>query len=340
MKVIEHYCYAHAVRALLREIDNFRPGHMIFIIGPSGVGKTTLRHVAMREAFGRPTMWGPGRIPVIETFALLHNSAYFSSRALVASFIHELHVPNVEWLFSGDKSTSPFESSMRGELAQHASNWDDLGRLRGTEADFWTTLERLVAARHCKFISLDQVTALLVNRRNTEPAHHTLHLMALAEKAQIMFIMTGVHAATRLWEIHSELRRRVIPIWVPPYSVRRKEDEVHFLRLLKNLSAKIKMTRADLLFRISDEILAATGGVFGEIAQLLDRASNLAKDREHDRIQLCDIRDSYYGETDLRELWKDIELFEEAMKAGDLRSRAAMIRAKWSAATVTTGESE
>lgn len=57
----------------------------MFIIRPSGVGKTTMRRSVMREMFGNPACWNCGRIPLVETFATLPHGAYFSSRQLAVS---------------------------------------------------------------------------------------------------------------------------------------------------------------------------------------------------------------------------------------------------------------
>jgi hypothetical protein len=85
-----------------------------------------------------------------------------------------------------------------------------------------------------------------------------------------------IYTATKLWDIHPELRRRVIPVWLPPYSDKRRGDEPHYLRLLKMLSANYTFSRGDLLYTMANDILAATGGVFAEITQLLDRATHHA----------------------------------------------------------------
>lgn len=329
MSGIEHFYYLKAQAQLKAALDDFQPGHMVFLVGPSGAGKTTLRRSVMQEMFGNPSNWGRGRIPAIETFAMLPNAAYFSSRELAKTLVEELHVPSLDWLFTGNIIPKSTEEHIRAETAQCALIWDQLRPHAATEGDYWKTFRRSLAARGCKYVSLEQVTALLVNRRNTSPAEHTLHLMSVAEAAGVMFIMTGIHTATRLWAIHSELRRRVITVWMPPYSDKRKGDESHYLRLLKTLSAKYEFSRSDLLCTMANDLLAATGGVFAEIVQLLERATRHARLEGVPRIHKRHIEGAYYNDEDLATLWRDIEAFEQAMEPGNVSKRSALVERRW-----------
>lgn len=329
MRMIQHSAYELPRRRLLRALENHRPGHMVFVIGPSGVGKTTMRRSAMQEMFGDPSYWGRGRTPAVETFAMLPNGAYFSSRELAKSLLDELQAPTLSWLLEGSNIPENVQVSIRNELAECRRVWSKLKPKRGTEGEYWGLVKRSILARGCKYIALDQVTALLVNHRDTSPADHTLHLMALAEASGVMFVMTGVQSAVRLWEVHSELRRRVLTVWMPPYSDGRPEDWVPFLRVLQSLSLKYNLSKQDLLTGMAHDILAATGGVFAQIVQLLDRAHQVAYERGRDRIIKRDIQDSYYSNADLEAIWRDVKAFELAMKAGDVSQRAELARTRW-----------
>jgi ABC-type cobalamin/Fe3+-siderophores transport system ATPase subunit len=332
VSAVEHFAYVAAQRQLTKELDTFRAGHMVFLIGPSGAGKTTLRHSVMQKMVGDPLHWGRGRIPAIETFAMLPHNAFFSSRELAKSFVEELHVPTLDWLFAGnDDIEKATEEQIRANIAECSTVWNQLRPHTATEGDYWKTFRDSLAARSCKYVSLDQVTALLKNRRDTSPTDHIEHLMTLAEVAGVMFIMTGIHTAASLWEIHSELRRRVHLVWMPPYSHKRKIDEPHYLRLLKTLGARYRLSRHDLLYTMADDVMAASGGVFAEIVGLLERAQLRAQEEGEARIKKRHVQASYYNERDLASLWRDIDAFEQIMEPGDVSARAAMVATRWKA---------
>lgn len=330
MNIIEHFAFMEGKEGLKAALDNFQPGHMVFIIGPSGAGKTTLRHEVMREVFGNPMRWGSGKIPIIETFAMLPHNAYFSSRELVKALIYETQSPNLKWLLRDTELSRLTVETIRQDLTESIKLYELLPLRQMTEGDHWRTLSRSLKARSCKFISVDQVTALLKNRRDTSPSDHTKHLMFFAEENELMFLMTGIHEAALLWDIHPELRRRVTTVWLPPYSPRRKRDQEHFLRLLKNISASHAFTPRDLPYKMAYEILAATGGVIGEITKLFDRASQSARLNGQPSVHRKDVEGSYYNQRELDTLWRDIQAFEETMAAGSVSGRASQVASLWS----------
>lgn len=331
MRVIKHPAYESPKAQLRRELDNHRPGHMVFIIGPSGVGKTTMRRSVLQEMFGSPGSWGQGRTPVVELFATYGKNAYFSSFALVKKLVDELHAPQLKWLLEGGSIPVADSTSIRKELKQCERVWAELRPKRGSEADYWSLFERGLGARGCKYVSIDQVTVLLVNHRNRSPADHTLHLMSLAESSGVMFIMTGVHQASDLWAVHHELRRRVSVVWVPPYGEVRNGDVENFHRLLKSMERRYLVSRSGLLVGMAFDVMYATGGVFGEVCQLLDRAKGRAEADGSARILKRHIEESYLSDRDLGVLWKGIRDFEAAMRPGNVSKGAKGIRERWEA---------
>jgi len=336
MYCLQHLAYENSCNQLRRALDDHRPGHMVFLIGPTGVGKTTMRTSVMQEIFGDPTLWGRGRIPAIEQFALLANQSYFSSKDFVRGLLSELHEPSLEWLFRDSSLPASKLSQIQSQLKTARDQWDTLRPLRGTEGEMWAAFRRGLVARGCKYVSVDQVTALLKNHRDTSPADHTLHLMALAESCGIMFIMTGIHEAARLWNVHSELRRRVVVVWAPPYSDRRAEDRDSFLRVLRSLEAKFQFAQRDMLLRMSGDLLAASGGIFGQLFELLIRSRNRAEDEGSGRILKRHIEGAYMSDADLAAMWRDVEAFEDTMAAGDVSQRSSLVRSRWKLPSIKT----
>lgn len=331
MRLIKHPAYESPKAQLQRELENHRPGHMVFIIGPSGVGKTTMRRSVMQAMFGNPGLWGRGRTPVVEVFATYARNAYFSSLDLARNLIDELHAPRLSWLLTGSSLPAGDIACIRKEMEHCERVWAELRPKRGTEGDYWRLFERGLGARGCKYVSIEQVTVLLVNHRNRSPADHTLHLMSLAESCGVMFIMTGVHQASELWAVHHELRRRVSVVWVPPYGEARADDVENFHRLLKSMEARYQVSRPGLLVAMAFDVMYATGGVFAEVCQLLDRAKGKAEADGGGKILKRHIEASYLSDRDLEVLWAGIRTFESAMKPGNVSKGAKSIRERWEA---------
>lgn len=329
MSVIEHFTYVAARAELKDALDNFRPGGMIFLLGPSGAGKTTLRHAVMQETFGNPAYWGTGRIPVVEMVANLPHNAYFSSRELAKIVLKELHVPSLDWLFKENSSLDPAtKAQFEGEVEKARSVWNQLRPRTMTEGEYWEAVLESLRARGCKYVFIDQVTSLLKNHKDTSPADHTLNLMALAERAGVMFVMSGVAKATALWAVHHELRQRVATVWFRPYSSS-KSDRNHFLRLLKTLSARYRLSKPDLLGVLANDLMASTGGLLGHLIVVMEAAKRKARVEGSRCIASRHIRAAFYNDTDQAQVWRDVHEFEAASRPGNVAKRSALVEAEW-----------
>lgn len=75
----------------------------------------------------------------------------------------------------------------------------------------------------------------------------------------------------------------------------------------------------------------ATGGVFAEVCQLLDRARGKAEADGGGKILKRHIEASYLSDRDLEVLWAGIRAFESAMKPGNVSKGAKSIRERWEA---------
>lgn len=327
--LIMHQRFREQAVRLRHAVERPGSGRIVFLIGPTGAGKTTMRHAVLRSVVGSPEYWGSGKIPAIEVLAMLPNGAYFSSRALVESLLSELFVPDLGWLCPPGDAESPALRQIREEITESRMRWEECPHKQISESRSWAALLTMAQHRSLQWLSIDQAAALCTNHRNTDPADHILNLMSVAEKANINILLSGVQSAAALWAERPEVRRRADIIWVPPYSYHRKEDRDPFLQLLRTLGNKYDYTKRTLLFDMAADLIAASAGIFGILQKILEDASVRATCAGHDRITKSDVEDSFYGARDMAKLRQDVAEFEEAMKAGSTKEEAAVIAERW-----------
>lgn len=335
-KLIRHANFQEARKQLVKTLQRPGKGRIIFIIGPSGVGKTTVRWAVQRELMGKPAYWERGQIPIIEVLARLDKQSYFSSRSLVEALVQELFVPQLKWLRDGGEPNDEAVEAICREIDEAKAVWDESYCRKDSEPQRWRTFERLADARKTWLVCIDQAAALCTNHKNKDPADHIINLMTLAESTGLNFVLSGIHAAAALWEDRPEIRRRCDIIWMRPYSHQRQADRDLFLQVLKTFESHGGYAGKNLLIKMAPELLSASAGVFGVLEKILNEARFRAEADERQKVSNGDIEASFYGARDYKKLWEDVERFEEIMGPADVGARAAIVASRWAKPNVAS----
>lgn len=327
--IFPHKHFVGPRQELKAALQDQERGRFIFVIGPSGVGKTTLRRTILRKMCGNPAEWGGGRIPVIERSALLSKGAHFSSFGLAKSLVWQLFAPDVRWLRDEDNLKDPLYMDVSAMIESSHRQLDGFRMPKGSEDDLWQLFQRFAPSRGVWLTAIDQAHALCTNHINMSPADHILNLLSILEHTDMNILLCGVHGAAELWATRTEVRRRSTVIWMPPYSYERKEDRDPFLTLLRTLGEGYSFSTPNLLFNMAAELMAASAGIFGVLEKILSDAKKLADSAGRRSISKGDITASYYCQKDFDKLWKDVALFQEAMRPANTKIVAARVSSAW-----------
>jgi len=328
-KIYPHTNFVAPREQLKQALESPERGRIIFVVGPSGVGKTTVRRSILRNICGDPRRWGEGKIPVIETFALLPNKAYFSPLGLAQTLVRELSIPNVRWLRDEDDLQNPTYLDVQAAIERCQQELRGAPVPKGSEPFLWDQFKRIAPVREVWLAVIDQAHALCTNHRNKDPADHILNLTSIIESVGMNLLLSGVHGVAELWAERPEVRRRSTVIWMPPYNYDRRQDRDPFLTLLRTMSQEYKFSKPNLMFDMAAELMAASAGIIGVLRKIFVDAKKHADLAGSEVIRKGDITASYYGEKDFKKMWADVKFFQEVMQSADTADKAAEVANAW-----------
>jgi hypothetical protein len=328
-KIFKHPNYSGPRAELEKALAATELGRFIFVVGPSGVGKTTVRHSIIRKLYGQPEKWAAGTIPYIEVFAMLPQNAYFSSLGFAESLLQQLFVPNVAWMRDSADTQNHAYIALKAEVQRAHSELCGVPLPKLSERKVWDKFQSLSASRGVLLAAVDQAHAMCTNHRDKNPADHILNLMSILEQCEMNFLLSGVHRTAELWLDRPEVRRRSDVIWMPPYRLDRAKDREPFLEVLKSLSEGYSFSKSSLLMSMVDDLMAASAGIIGVLKKILADAKKRAELGGRHAITKSDVSNSYYGDADYKKMWGDVKFFQEIMKSADTKAMATKAASGW-----------
>ncbi|MDE1965182.1 MAG: hypothetical protein KGI42_14900 [Xanthomonadaceae bacterium] len=327
-KLVLHPYFQGPRLNLQQALEKEGTGKLIFVIGATAVGKTTMRRLVMRNVVGNPELWGQGLIPAIEVMAQRAKGAHFDSKHLVNLIFEELYAPRLTWLSApgeGEKALKRFDS----ELERSRNFWRN-GYVRDeVEATRWRRVGNMIEARGTWIVCIDEATALSKNHGDTDAADHIENLKAFAEQYRTNVLFCGGESASALWACRPKIRHRAKIIIMPTYSDKRRQDCESFLRILQNMEQRYLVSKQGLLTELAPELLAACAGSIGVLKKILDDATDSCALTGDGAIDKSDIRGAYYSEDALKELWKEVREFDGMAKEAFIEERSREIAARW-----------
>lgn len=260
---ISHPKLIETDEALERVIREPGGSRIIFVIGPSGVGKTTLfKRISTRLATRYKDSDDPGQIPVVAVEAPAASSGQFSWRHYYVECLRKLRDP----------------------ITLHNCNRVDLfgdpvpAKERRSEFELRFAVETALKQRKTKIVMIDEAQHISIVASGRRMKDQTEFLKSTGNMTDVTYVLFGTYDLLQLCNLNGQLANRSTLIHFPRYDARNEEDIETFQNILLTFQANLPIEVERDLEVDWESLYMRSIGCVGACKLLLNKAVAAALD--------------------------------------------------------------
>jgi len=257
---IYHPLYDEMHKRLLAYLM-LRPQPRIYLLlGPTGVGKTSIAEEIERDIIENYSGIGNGAAPCVYVSAASADNRVFSFKDLYLRLLAKLDEP-----FVGNKM--PYHISQSGQIV-----WNRVPIRERAKYTLRLSVERALHERQCKVLLIDEAQSM-VQSRTAKAAYSAVEtLKTFLNSLGINLVLIGNDELLDMTQYSDQFNRRIKTMVMSPYDVNNEEQLNQFVGIINSFSAKYRlktniniMDSPHLQFLITESL-----GCIGLLCDLLD----------------------------------------------------------------------
>jgi energy-coupling factor transporter ATP-binding protein EcfA2 len=259
-----HPCLVEARDAVVNAIHEVPPNSLILVLGPTGVGKTTLRAKIeqMLTAEMLPILAAdPGRIPVVSVECVAPEAGSFSWRAHFRRLLLQMEEPLIDYKIDPEAPVRIANIVVRFTPSEKAVG-----------AEYQHAVERALAFRRPAAVLIDEAQHLAKMGSGRRLADQLDVIKSLANRTNTVHVLFGTYELLAFRNLSAQLSRRSIDIHFPRYRLATPGDAKAFRTVLRSFEQQLPLPEPPDLIKEWEYLYERSVGCVGILKDWLMRS--------------------------------------------------------------------
>jgi len=287
LEYFKGYTMAHprlvqARDALLGVIQGVAPNSLILVLGPTGVGKTTLRakieQMLVAEMLAELNV-DPGRLPVVSVECAAPESGIFNWRDHFRTLLLQMEEPLVNCKINPGAPVWVRNRAVRF-----------MPSARAVGSEYHHAVEQALRFRHPVAVLIDEAQHLVRMGSGRRLSDQLDVIKSIANRTATIHVLLGTYELLAFRNLSGQLSRRSVDIHFPRYRADHAEDRKTFLAVLRSFEQQLPVSEPPELVKNWEYLYERSIGCVGVLKDWLVRALTGALRRDATVVTYGDLQ--------------------------------------------------
>jgi AAA domain len=312
---VPHQKLRRALTTLLMNIEAPLDLSVFFVVGPAGVGKTTLRRRAEKLLLegALPTMshvssW----LPVAAIEAVPAEKGTFSYKDYYLRVLEALNPLHPQERKEGEDIDLRVNSSLYYYPGFQGKNPDTLRRI----------LEQAMKRHQLKAFMIDEAQHLVMVAGGKQMLHQMNWLKSMANLTETIHVLFGTYDLLNCCTLSGQVSRRSDDIHLARYLPEESEDIEEFRRVIQTFQEHLPLLEEPNLIQYQDYLLDYSIGCVGILNTWLTKSLRMALAEEAKTLDLQHLQQNEYSSARRKQIQHEAESGEKRWQKQMTKGRA------------------
>jgi energy-coupling factor transporter ATP-binding protein EcfA2 len=260
---VAHPRLVEAKDSLMNAIHGAESNSLIFVFGPTGVGKTTLRtkteQLIVSESLDALHA-DPGRIPVVSVEAIAPESGSFNWRDHYKRILHQMDEPLTDYKLNREAGATP----------------RFMPPSRAVNTEYRHAVEQAIRYRRPAAVMIDEAQHLGKIPSGRRLLDQLDVIKSIANQTKTVHVLFGTYELLAFRNLSAQLSRRSVDVHLPRYRAEDSEDQQAFINIVQSFDNALPFEEPSNLVAEWEFLYERSLGCVGVLKEWLVRASTVA----------------------------------------------------------------